>query len=213
MRVKLKTKNKGVRVETYPCRKCQDPIKAGDKYFEWKHRHAPFSRQHATHGAPKQSELCSGKMSGVYAANEALEEVISTGNPDELASALESAAESVREVANEYEENRNNMPESLQNGNGGSDMEEKANALNEYADALEEAASDDAITNWDMDEESPEPGEDHTDACASNLQGDRDCDCGFDELEAKKAEWEQESEDKIAAAIDRAQEALDSFSL
>jgi hypothetical protein len=38
MRVKLKTKNKGIKVEAYDCRKCDQPIKPGERYYEWKHR-------------------------------------------------------------------------------------------------------------------------------------------------------------------------------
>lgn len=221
MRVKLKTKNKGIKQETYPCRKCSEPIKAGEKYYEWKHRHADPSRQHSTHGAPKQSELCTGKMSGVYAANEALEEAIASGDHGGLADALTSCAESVREVAQEYEDNRSNMPESLQDGTVGSEMEEKANSLNEYADELENAAGDASVTDWEYDEDEPEVMDDHTDECAVTKKcaepggeaTDEECDCGYTDSEAKHDEWEQSKEEHEQEAIDRAREALDSFPL
>ena len=212
MRVKLKTKNKGIKQETYPCRKCPEPIKAGEKYYEWKHRHSAPSRQHQTHGAPKQSELCTGKMSGVYAANESLEEAIASGDTGSLADALTSCAESVREVAQEYEDNRSNMPEGLQDGPVGSEMEEKANSLNEYADELENAAGECEV---DVDDE-PEVMDDHVDNCAVELkEGDEnaECTCGYAEKESAHDEWEQAKEDAEQAVIDRAQEALDSFSL
>jgi hypothetical protein len=218
MRVKLKTKNKGIKVETYPCRKCEEPIKPGEQYYEWKHRNSPFSRQHQSHGAPKQSELCSGKMSGVYAATEELSDVIDAAsrdnNPSSLADALMACAEAVREVAQEYEDNRGNMPEGLQDGNVGTDMQEKADALNDFADSLESAASDSEVTDWEMDTESPEPGEDHTEGCSINDEGDNpECDCGYAELEEAKDAWEQDRDDKIQAAIDCAQNALDELSI
>jgi hypothetical protein len=89
----------------------------------------------------------------------------------------------VRAVAQEYEDNRGNMPDGLQDGNVGTDMQEKADALNKFADSLENAASDSEVTDWEMDTESPEPGEDR----------DRD--------------------DKIQEAIDCAQNALDELSI
>ncbi len=153
MRVALKTKNKGIKHETYPCRKCSEPIKAGEKYYEWKHRYSAPSRQHQTHGHPRQSELCTGKMSGVYAAVENVAAVIDTGDPSGLVDALTEAAEQVREVAQEYEDNRSNMPEGLQEGPTGTDTQEKADALNEFADSLENAANDDEICNWEADDE------------------------------------------------------------
>ncbi len=100
----------------------------------------------------RQSELCTGKMSGVYAAVENVAAVIDTGDPSGLVDALTEAAEQVREVAQEYEDNRSNMPEGLQEGPTGTDMQEKADALNEFADSLENAANDDEICNWEADD-------------------------------------------------------------
>lgn len=220
MRVALKTKNKGVKVAQYPCRKCKEPIVAGEKYYEWKHRYAPPSRQHQTHGAPRQSELCTSKMSAVYAAIESVEDVIASGRVADDASGLEdalnSAAEEVRNVAQEYEDGKSNMPDSLQQSSKGDEIQEKIDALNEFADSLENAASE--TTDWDMDTESPEPGEDHTDECASQLredeeETDRDCDCKFDELEQAKEEWETERDEKLESAFSAAEEALQELSI
>lgn len=223
MRVALKTKNKGIKCETYPCRKCQEPIKAGEKYYEWKHRYAPPSRQHQTHGSPRQSELCTGKMSGVYAAQENVGDVIDAARQSSdcsgLADALTEAAESVREVAQEYEDNRSNMPEGLQEGPTGSDMQEKAEALNEFADSLESAASDSEITDWEADDE-PSTMLDHTDDCAINKEVEEEgasdnekCDCGFEDAESAYDEWETERDSKIEAACDAAQNAIDELSI
>jgi hypothetical protein len=142
--------------------------------------------------------------------------------PLSLAEALTACAESVREVAQDYEDSRSNMPESLQDGNVGSEMQEKTDALNTFADALDDAASDSEITDWDMDAESPNPAKTTTTNCAVNNEDDApdkkadedaECDCGYDKLQKAKDEWEQEREDKVQAAIDRAQTALDELSI
>lgn len=142
MWVHLRTKR--IKATKFSCNRCDKPIIAGQAYYEWKHNHAPVSRRHQEHGAPKQSELCTGKMSGVYAATEALEEAITSARNSNDASGLEDAlnecASSVREVGEEYSSNIDNMPESLQNGSTAEDMREKADALEAFADALENAA-------------------------------------------------------------------------
>lgn len=224
MRVALRTKR--IKATVFECRKCDQPIKPGDKYYEWKHNHAPVSRQHQEHGAPKQSELCTGKMSGVYAAIEGAEADIAaarkTDDPSGLADILTSCAESVNEVKDEYEQSKSNMPDSLQEGPTGELIQEKVDGLEQFADALESAASSDEIENWDMDEESPEPGEDHSDDCATKQEDDEAdkkadeepaCTCGYDELESQKEEWETERDNKIEAAFDAAEQALGELSV
>lgn len=222
MRVTLRTKR--IKATEFQCRKCSEPIKPGDKYYEWKHNHAPVSRQHQSHGAPRTSELCTGKMSGVYAAIESVEDAVEaarkSGDASELAGELESAAESVREVATEYEESLGNMPESLQQSSSGESIQEKVDALNEFADSLESAASDSEITEWDMDEESPELGEDHADNCALNdvveevgEANDEDCNCGYAELQEKKETWEEERDNKLESACSHTEEAVQELSI
>lgn len=226
MRVALKTKNKGVKVATYPCRKCDQPIKAGEQYYEWKHRHAPPSRQHQTHGGPRQSELCTGKMSGVYAAiaaaEDAMGEAHKTNDASGLTEILNTCAQEVEQVKDEYQQGLDNMPESLQSSSSGDAIQEKIDGLEQFQDALESAASE--CEDWDMDTESPEPGADHTDECASNEEVEPEegkeatgeyqpCDCGFDDLETKKDEWESEQENKISEAFDTAENALQELSI
>lgn len=217
MRVALKTKNKGVKRATYPCRKCAEPIVAGQQYYEWKHRHAEPSRQHHSHGAPRQSELCTGKMSGVYAAIEGVEDVIAAGrtadDPSGLADALTNAAEEVRQVKEEYEEGLSNMPDSLQSSSTGEQIQEKIDALEEFADALDNAATDSEIVDWDMDTERPEPGAEHDSDCAAEQDEPGDCDCGYDELEAQRDEWETEQVEKIEAAFEHAENVLGELSI
>lgn len=218
MRVHLRTKR--IKATAFECDRCSEPIKVGESYFEWKHNHRPVSRRHQQHGGPRTSELCTGKMSGVYAAVEALEDDIAAGrkadDPSGLEDALNQAASSVREVADEYEQNIDNMPEGLQSSPTAEDMREKSEALNEFADALENAASE--VADWDMDTESPEPGEDHSDDCAVNDEdgeeaSSEDCNCGFEELTDAKEEWERERDEKIEEAFTTAENAAGELSI
>lgn len=218
MKVSLRTKR--IKATMFKCRKCDRPIKAGDAYYEWKHNHAPVSRQHQEHGAPRRSELCTGKMSGVYAATEALEDVIFVGRADNDPSGLEEAlnecASAVREVAEEYESNISNMPDSLQISPTAVDMQEKADALNSFADSLESAAGD---IDLELDSE-PEEMEDHTDECAINAvieeHGEADCDncnCGYEKALAICEDWGRERDDKYDEAFDTADNALGELSI
>jgi len=62
----------------YPCRKCSDPIEAGQEYLWYKHRYRPKVKFHTKHGYPRPSELTtSDKLFELYGAREALEDAIS----------------------------------------------------------------------------------------------------------------------------------------
>lgn len=206
--------------------KCDQPIKAGEEFYTWQHNHCPPTYRHKQHGGPKQSELCTGKMSGVYAALETAQDDIDAArganDASGLSDILRSCASEVEQVKDEYEEARSNMPDHLQDCGTGAEMEEKAQALEEFCDTLENAANE--CEDWDMGTECPEPGEDHTEECASNeevepAEGEeatgefQPCDCGFDGLEQEKEDWENEQTQKLEEAFDAAENALQEFSL
>lgn len=221
MRVALKTKNKGVKVETYGCRKCSEPIKAGDKYYEWKHRHAAPSRQHASHGSPRQSELCTGKMSGVYAAIEGLEDTIAearkTNDISGLVDALNTAAEEVGSVKDEYEEGLGNMPDSLQQSSSGEAIQEKIDGLQEFQDALENAAQEveTSVDEYAALEEPTEPEtvepEDDTDEAKEKAEEENDG--NQEDYETAKNEFEAEQERLREEAFERAESAAGELSI
>lgn len=219
MRVRRKTKNKGVKYATYPCRKCSEPIKAGDEYYEWQHRHAPPSRQHASHGAPRQSELCTGKMSAVYAAVESIEDAVGNARRmndiSGLADALNNASSEVSQVKEEYEESLGNMPEQLQTSGTGEEIQNKIDELETFISELDDAATDCESFDGELtDMDADEPRTDHTDECpvtkVENGEAEEgDCDCGADEHDT----WESEREEKISEACDRAEQAAESLSI
>lgn len=115
-------------------------IKKGDTYYKWEFR---FGGAHKSKTFPRPSQLTQSKMSGAYAAQEALEDALAAATcPNDITSALEACAEEIRSVAEEYEESLNNMPESLQEGPTGQDIQEKVDGLNEWADSFDDMVNE-----------------------------------------------------------------------
>jgi hypothetical protein len=103
----------------------------------------------------------SDKLSRLYAAQEFVEDALRGEIPlsewDDykaaVAEALNNAAQEAREVGEEYTSSRDNMPEGLQNAGTGEELEQKAQSCEDWADALESAAS--SVEGMDA----PEPDE------------------------------------------------------
>ena len=188
-RAKLKTKNKAGK--PYRCCRCSEPIIAGQGYYVWKFRYGGKYMQHATHGAPKPSQLTQSKMSGAYSAIEAAEDAINAAaTADDIASALNDCASSIEDVRSEYEEGLDNMPDGLREAAESGETGERMQALEEFKDSLESAASD--IESEEFEAE--EPGED----------------VPLDEAAKALAEKKQEWLDDLKQ---RASDALGEFSL
>lgn len=148
-RVSTKTKSKGGKAESYRCDSCPEPILPKQQYYEWSFRYGGTHRQHVSCGPVKQSQLTQSKMSGVYAAVEAAEaEIASAEDNDALAAALETCADSVDEVKDEYQESLDNMIS--QDGSIAQEVQEKIETLESFADELRNATFD------EFDEEEPE---------------------------------------------------------
>lgn len=125
--------------------------------------------------------------------------------------AASTIADSIRELAEEKQESLDNMPEGLQQGDTGQQLEEAVSGLNDWADEVENA-----IDNAD---DFPEgtcanckgeqiEHEEHTDECDEDCDGTEECmECqGSGEGEAVD---EQELDDWRASAEGALQEALD----
>lgn len=159
-RVATKTKSKAGK--PYDCSRCAEPIKAGDKYYEWSFYRSSPTRQHESHGYPKPSQLTQSKLSGAYAAIEDAEETISTAdNAADMAQALTTAAEEVCTVKDEYQESLDNMGDNLAQGSTGQEIQEKIDALEEFEGTLNDAASE--IESGETPEEGTS-AEDHLEA-------------------------------------------------
>lgn len=219
MRVHLRTKSTAEKFKdhTFPCRKCAEPIKAGQKFFTWKHNHAPASYQHQEHGGPKTSELCTGKMSGVYAAiedaNIAVQEARNMNDASGLKQVLEDCSSAVEDVRSEYESSLENMPESLQGGPTGEGIQEKIDGLQSFIDELESADCE-----YEEEPEPAEPDGTHTDECPITLveNGEAEsgeCNCGEQDKEDEHSEWETNHESGLEETFTNAENALESLSI
>jgi uncharacterized phage infection (PIP) family protein YhgE len=163
-------------------------VEVGKAYWWWATRitagKSYIKQLHYSVKPPRQSQLTNGKMAGVYAANESVEDAIEAINKDlgdnpklgidedhftsaqsDLSSALNEAAESVREVAEEYREGASNIEDGFGHSTSTSDdMSEKADELDSYADTLESAAGDVDNVSYEApeveDKEEPETEED-----------------------------------------------------
>jgi len=115
-------------------------VKKGDIYYKWAFR---FGGEHKSAKYPRPSQLTQSKMSGAYAAQEALEDSLAAATCiDDITSAISDACDAIRDVANEYEESLSNMPEGLQQGPTGEEIQEKVDGLYEWADQLESSSGE-----------------------------------------------------------------------
>lgn len=168
----LKTKNAGGKSKTYRCERCSEPIKPGEKYYEWSFRYGGTHRQHASHGSPKASQLTQSKMSAAYAAIEAAEEdVAKATTADEMASALSSCAEEIDNVYQEYSDSLDNMPDGLRQAAEDGEVGERMQALEEFKAELESKAFD--LEGEEFEPESEEKTNSNADAANEWLEDKR----------------------------------------
>ena len=156
---------------TVRCARCPEPIVKGQEYYQWAikaQRGGTVYRQHTSHGPVRQSQLTHSKMSGAYAAIEAAEDSIAAaGSVDELEEALNDCISEIESVRDEYQESLDNMPEGLQQGDTGQQIQEKIDELESFIGELESAR--DTLESFDE----PEPPE-NEDGDHAQWEEDRD---------------------------------------
>jgi hypothetical protein len=178
--------------KTLTCEGCRKPIEKGHRYAHFKvgFRSRYVHTYHA--GCPiRDSARESSKMVGIYSGTENAQDAISvaafsTGDDasvfvDELKSALESAADEWRSVADEYREAAEASPTGMVFGVD----------LTEAADSIESAA--DELTGWDPDEDEPQ-------TCDNAEEGDHPA--AIEDCEECVSLAETWSEDTRQSAID-----------
>lgn len=114
-------------------------IEVGDAYYHWKvNRFTPLQKSKTY---PRPSQLATGFAQQVAEIGEHLADL---GVGDDLAHAaenlrsdLEDVAQEARDLAAEQQEKLDNMPEGLRQGDTGQLLEERASALEGWADDLE----------------------------------------------------------------------------
>ena len=130
------------------CGKCQVKIKVGDGYRWWKFNFGGrYVRCLKAECAPKPSDLTRSEFySTLYdiedSVSAALDDFRSGGEADDLASALNDAAEQLRELGQECQDKFDNIPEGLQQGDTGQLLENRAQECEGKADELESAAGE-----------------------------------------------------------------------
>lgn len=116
-------------------------IKKGDLYYYWS---VGFrGRKQMSKTPPKPSQLTGSKMSGAYAAQEGAQDAIGNATtPEEVAAALNDAADEIESVADEYQDaadattgNGNRVPNA-------DEMQEKADGLRDWAESLRNDAGE-----------------------------------------------------------------------
>lgn len=235
---RLYYKTKSNRGKEYRCTRCGETIKPGERYIEWSRRFGRSGmtyRQHAEHGRPLPSQLSSRKTARIEdelvtfqlelthlldpeQQPEADVVVDLSGLVDEAIEQLEAIATVADEVADEYEEGVQNMPESLQYGPTGEAMTQVAEELREWAEAMREGPTS-ASTTVDL----PDPAEhagDMADCPTCKGKGEvpgpegvgvRDCpraDChnGQVPTELDAEAWRQAAQEAIDEAVQEIQD-------
>ena len=170
---RVNTKRKNNAGEPYSCDRCSEKIMAGQTYHEWSFRYGGTHRQHTSHGIPRASQLTQSKMSAAYAAVESAEAEIAaarkTGDARDVPSFLNTCAEEIGNVRDEYQESLDGMPDGLQQGTAGQDIQEKIDALSEFADALESKAAE-IESELDMEADAAAANESAFDEAESALE-------------------------------------------
>lgn len=156
---------------TLACDKCRNPIAKGEAYrhfkvgFRYGRKQVRCMRPECS---PRQSELTNSKMSGVYVAIEAAEDDLTAleGNPEDdtssITSALQTAAEGINEVADEYREANEASPTGFVFGE---DLNERADEIADAASELESWSPEDDEPDYDQCDEHPDEGCDFHEQC------------------------------------------------
>jgi hypothetical protein len=136
-------------------RKKNPAVKAGESYYWWKFR---YGSKHYSVTPPKQSQLTqSSKLSTIYATQEAVDALPSSWSPtsyddtdkQEVADGIRAVADAFREgvetlrgVAEEYEESASNMEEYFQNSSQVDEIRDKGQAVEGSADEWDNVADE-----------------------------------------------------------------------
>lgn len=198
---RVTTVKKARKDQPSPCVRCHKAITAGQGYRWVANRIGRMSstkRIHVECGSFKRSETTfSDKLGRLYDAQDDAHTEIDNwpndGEPSALEDVLKTTADTADEVAEEYQASLDNMPEGLQQGDTGQQIQEKVDACESWSQELqsvdfeefdEQAAIDTAV------EEIQEPDEDTKARLVA------------EQVDERRAEWADEQRDAARAAVD-----------
>ena len=140
-KIHQKGKNKGEEYKDTDKSQPQDKddkilVKVGEPYYWWQFRFGP---KHISKGKPKASQLTQSSFySTLYSIQESMEGRLSGLNTEDMVSLeLDSIASEIRELQEECQDSLENMPESLQSSPTGELLQERIDALEEWAEEIE----------------------------------------------------------------------------
>jgi len=116
-------------------RKDNPVAKVGESYYWWQFR---FGGKHYSKTPPKPSQLTQSEfLIFVYDMQDRIETLAGYENAEDLKAEVDSIIDEIRGQSDELDEKFNNMPEGLQQGDTGVLLEERRDAMNQWADDLE----------------------------------------------------------------------------
>ena len=175
------------------CRVCGTPINAGDSYKWAKPRYRGKVVVCSEHQITI-SMTSSSKMVAIWEAQEDLgKEIADAGDVENIASALESLAETAREVGEEYQDSAASPREYFPDSSVADENEERAQNLDVWADELDTTANSIRGDSSDIED---------LQVSIDNLEEDGE------NYEKEKDELETELEIKLDEARSQADDAL-----
>lgn len=124
-------------------------IKKGDSYYWWKFK---FGGKHKSKTHPKASQLTQSEfLSAIYDLEDRIRSLSSDMDIEDIEAEVTEIIDEIRTLGEEQEEKRNNMPESLQDGEIGELLQSRADACEEWASELENVDFDTAKDDEDED--------------------------------------------------------------
>lgn len=145
-RVHTRRRHPSGRGRDISCGRCGKQIENGANYRYWTFRYGGKRiRCDRPECAPRPGDLTQSKMGEVYNAQHDLGQL---SDPSDVREALAAMAETVRDIASEYQQAAEHFGQSGEN-------QERYEALDSWADELDRAASDldDKINEEDADED------------------------------------------------------------
>lgn len=196
------------------CGRCGTALPAGSAYRWIKGRYSARKVRCLESACRfRPSEMTESKLSAAYAAQETLEGFMAEWSNDDgidnVKDACSEAAESIREVGQEYGDAAEAM------GGAGEEMQEKADNLESWADEIESAGNDreDFEESYDDLIECPEchGGESHDDSAEHKGEGKYACkackhefELAADEVRNGDGQTREEWADEVRSAVEDA---------